>query len=225
MPQQTILFDINETVLDLSSLRPAFGQVFGDEAVMGLWFARLLQSSHLCAMTGVQTGFADLARIVLDGIAQQRGLPLSGAQQDQILGGFAALAPHADIVPALTRLKAAGFQVVAFSNSSLALIERQMAHAGLDQVFDKVLSVEAVGSFKPDPLVYRYAARQLQTECRALTLVACHDWDLHGAMSVGMKGAFVDRLNLPYNPLYLAPQIRGADMIAVADKIVATHSG
>jgi len=33
MPRDTILFDINETVLDLSSLKPRFKAAFGNEAV------------------------------------------------------------------------------------------------------------------------------------------------------------------------------------------------
>ena len=61
MKRDTILFDINETVLDLSSLKPGFEKAFGEAGVLPTWFAMLLQSSTVCAITGVKTGFATLA--------------------------------------------------------------------------------------------------------------------------------------------------------------------
>ncbi|HBC09636.1 MAG TPA: haloacid dehalogenase type II, partial [Rhodospirillaceae bacterium] len=63
MSRDTVLFDINETVLDLSSLKPGFEAVFQDAGVIATWFAMLLQTSTVCVLTGVETGFARLAAI------------------------------------------------------------------------------------------------------------------------------------------------------------------
>ena len=41
MARDTILFDINETVLDLASLQPRFEAVFGDGSITARWFAML----------------------------------------------------------------------------------------------------------------------------------------------------------------------------------------
>ena len=110
MARDTILFDINETVLDLSSLRPKFEAVFGDAGVTAAWFAMLLHSSTVCALTGVPTGFAALAGTMLDTVAARRGIAITKDQRSDILGGFASLAPHSDMVPALERLRRVGYR-------------------------------------------------------------------------------------------------------------------
>ena len=40
-----IVFDVNETLLDLKALQPRFEQVFGDPVALSQWFAQLLQTS------------------------------------------------------------------------------------------------------------------------------------------------------------------------------------
>ena len=148
MPRDTILFDINETVLDLSSLKPKFNAAFGDEAVTATWFSMLLHTSTVCTLTDVKTDFATLAGAMLDTVAAHLGVELSEVMRADILGGFASLPPHADIKPALMRLRSAGYHTVAFSNSSLKLVTAQINNAGLTDYFDDIVSVEETGSFK-----------------------------------------------------------------------------
>lgn len=221
MSRETVLFDINETVLDLSTLEPRFESAFGDQAVTATWFATLLHTSTVCALTGVRIRFADLARIALEAVAARRGVEISSENRDAILGGFAALVPHEDVKPALRQLRRAGFQTVAFTNSSLGLVTSQIANAGLDDVFDDVISVEETGSFKPDAQVYRYAAERLATPMHELRLVAAHDWDTHGALTAGLRAAYIDRSGAPYNPLYRRPDIVETSMADIAGRIIS----
>jgi len=221
MPRDTVLFDINETVLDLSSLRPKFESAFGDQAVAATWFATLLHSSTVCALTGVKTRFADLARIVLEALAARRGIEISSENRDAILSGFAALPAHADVAPALGQLRRSGFQTVAFTNSSLGLVTSQIANAGLDDAFDQIISVEETGSFKPDAKVYRYAAERLGKPTHELRLVAAHDWDTHGALAAGLLAAYIDRNGSQYDPLYRQPDIFETAMPDVAERIIS----
>lgn len=224
MPRDTILFDINETVLDLASLRPRFESVFGDAGVTSTWFAMLLHTSTVCALTGVKTGFAALAATMLDAIAARRGTAITGAQRKHILGGFASLAPHGDVVPALQRLRAGGYRTVAFSNSSLDLVTNQIANAGLSDHYDAIISVEETGSFKPDAAVYRYVAERLERPVGELRLIATHDWDTHGALSAGLLAAYIDRSGAPYHPLYRRPDVFERAMGDVVERIIAVDA-
>ena len=219
--RDTILFDINETVLDLSALRPKFEAAFGDASVTPLWFAMLLHTSTVCAITGVKSRFADLAGTALTTLAARRKVVLSDAQRGEILGTFAALAPHADVAPALDRLRAAGYRTVAFSNSSLQLVTNQITNSGLREKFDMILSVEDSGSFKPDPAVYKALAGRLDRSLGDLRLVATHDWDTHGALSAGLLAAYIDRTGAPYPPQYLRPDIFETDMGEIANAIIS----
>lgn len=220
MTVDTILFDINETVLNLDSLKPKFRHSFGDEKVTGLWFSTLLHSSTVCIVTGVESNFADLSRIALNTVASRLGVALNEDQINDILGEFASLKPHGDIKEALTMLRESGYQTVAFSNSSQNLITSQITNAGLVEYFDKIVSVEGANSFKPDPKVYEYVADKLKQPKEQLRLVATHDWDTHGALTAGLKAAYIDRLRAPYNPLYIRPDIEGKSMLDIANQII-----
>lgn len=220
MTRNTILFDINETVLNLNKLKPKFEQAFGDESVLGLWFSTLLHSSTVCAITGLKTEFSALAGDILNNVAARKGIHLSDDVRDDILATFASLNAHDDIKPALTRLRDSGYQTIAFSNSSLALIKKQIQNAGLNSYFSKVVSVEETGSFKPDPKVYQFVADLLEQPIGSLRLVATHDWDTHGAMSSGMLAAYIDRAGTPYNPQYLKPSIIENNMNDIVNQII-----
>jgi 2-haloacid dehalogenase len=221
MPRDTILFDINETVLDLGALKPNFKLTFGDETVTATWFSMLLHTSTVCSLTDVKTSFAGLAATMLDTIAARLGVKLSDEMRDAILGSFASLPPHTDIKPALTRLRSAGYRTVAFSNSSLNLVTTQIDNAGLTEYFDEIASVEETGSFKPDPKVYEFVARRINRPIDELRLVASHDWDTHGALSAGMHAAYIDRSGAPYHPQYRQPDVYATSMDDVVEQIIA----
>ncbi|SCA56522.1 Haloacid dehalogenase, type II [Candidatus Terasakiella magnetica] len=220
MARDTILFDINETVLDLSSLKPKFETAFGDGSVISTWFASLLHTSTVCSLTNVETGFAALAGIALDNIAARRGMTLSEEQRSDILGGFASLQPHDDIIPALSALRSKGYRTVAFSNSSKDLITNQIKNAGLNDYFDRIISIEETGSFKPDAKVYVYGAAKLGRAVEDLRLVATHDWDTHGAMNAGLQAGYIDRTGAAYHPLFRRPDVYGTDMRDIVQQIM-----
>lgn len=224
MKQNIILFDINETVLNLASLKPKFEAAFHHEQALTIWFSQLLHTSTVCISTNVATGFADLASAMLDATAMRFGVRLSQVDKQMLLNSFASLPPHADIKPALKELQDNGFRTVAFSNSSMKLLSAQMENAGLMDYFDDIISVEETGSFKPDPRVYQFAAEKLNSKVDHLRLVATHDWDTHGALSAGLNAAYIDRTGLPYHPLYLKPKIQANNMGEVVEQII-TQAG
>lgn len=221
MSRDTILFDINETVLDLGSLKPRFKDAFGDESVTATWFSMLLHTSTVCVLTDTKTNFATLAGTMLDSIAARLGVELADEMRADILGSFASLPPHTDIKPALIRLRSAGYRTVAFTNSSLKLVSAQIENAGLTEYFDEIVSVEETGSFKPDPRVYEFVAKRVNRPIEELRLVATHDWDTHGALSAGMQAAYIDRSGAPYHPLYRQPDVHATTMGDVVEQIIA----
>ena len=221
MKQTTILFDINETVLNLASLRPKFNAAFGDEHYTDTWFAMLLHTSTVSMITDVKTDFAMLAKISLQTLAAKLNIQLTPETIADILGGFSSLIAHQDIKPALSKLRNAGFKVVALSNSSTSLITKQIHNATLSEYFDDIISVEQAGTFKPSHEAYQFAAQTLAQDAEQLRLVATHDWDTHGAMCAGLKAAYINRSGALYNPLYHQPEIYESTMQAVVDKIIS----
>ncbi|OED82947.1 haloacid dehalogenase type II [Vibrio splendidus] len=220
MKKEVILFDINETVLNLGSLQPKFKAVFGSEDALSLWFSKLLHSSTVCIATNVKSTFSELANATLDAIAQRYKCDLTVESKDALLTSFANLPPHTDIKASLLKLRNNGFKTVAFSNSSLDLITSQIKNSGLEDYFDTVISVEETGSFKPNSDVYNFAADTLKEPVENLRLVATHDWDTHGALSAGLQAAYIDRTGVEYHSLYLKPEISSKTMDGVVEQII-----
>lgn len=224
MSNEIILFDINETVVNLETLKPEFRDAFGSEEALSLWFSKLLHSSTVCIATNVHSNFAELANAMLASVAAHYHCQLTDAKRNALLDHFANLPPHADIKEALSRLRSSGFKTIAFSNSSLKLITAQMHNSGLTNLFDDIISVEATGSFKPNPNVYKFAAKSLGESAENLRLITTHDWDAHGALSAGLKAAYIDRTGSPYHPLYLKPDIQSKTMGGIVDQIIAINA-
>ena len=220
-----ILFDVNETLLDLRALNPHFERVFGDEAVMPQWFAQVLRSSLVATITDTYHDFGTIAADALDMTALRLGVDLSSADRTKILKGIRNLPPHSEVPQSLARLKAAGLRLATLTNSPPAVLKDQLTNAGIINLFEQTLSIDPMRRFKPAREVYLYAAGSLGVTPRQIRMVAAHDWDIAGAMRAGCAGAFITRPGMVMGPLQAKPDIIGPDLAAVTDQILAKELG
>lgn len=217
---RVLVFDVNETLLDLAALRDPFARAFGDAAPLGEWFARLLHASLAATLTDSYEDFASIGRKALEAAAARRGVDLPDADRDAILGTMRRLPAHPDVPDALERLRSAGFPLATLTNSSGDLVRAQLEHAGLLELFDQMLSVEDVRRYKPAPEPYLMAAERLGVPPSAMRMVAAHDWDVWGAIRAGCAAAYVARTDVPF-VLGRPPDLAGPDLSAVAEAILA----
>ncbi|NTU79273.1 MAG: haloacid dehalogenase type II [Chloroflexales bacterium] len=224
MPRVCV-FDVNETLLDLGALDPAFAQVFGDAGARREWFTQLIQSALVATITGAYAPFAQIGDAALTMVAARRGVPLTDDDRRLILGGMRSLPPHPDVRPALERLRSAGLRLAALTNSTAEVAAAQLAASGLADLFERQLSVDAVRRLKPAPEVYQMAAAQLGVGVGDIRMVAAHAWDIAGALRAGCTAAFVARPGMVLDPLVPPPDIVGADMHAVAEQILRIEGG
>ncbi|MBI3761321.1 MAG: haloacid dehalogenase type II [Chloroflexi bacterium] len=219
MPR-VIVFDVNETLLDLRALDPHFQRVFSDAAVRGQWFAQVLQSALVATITDAYTDFGAIGRAALEMTAARRGVSLSDDDRAQILGALRTLPPHPEVRESLELLRDAGLRLATLTNSTQAVAEAQLTNAGLIGFFEQVLSVDSVRRFKPAAEVYHMAAKSLGVEPGGLRLVAAHVWDVAGAMRAGCAAVFVARPGMVLDPLAEPPDVVGPDLRAVAERII-----
>lgn len=52
-----LVFDVNETLIDIESLAPLFADLFGDERVLREWFGQLIQYSMTITLAGKYVPF------------------------------------------------------------------------------------------------------------------------------------------------------------------------
>ena len=218
---EILLFDVNETLLDLRALRPRFEHAFGHEQVMEEWFGLMLRLSLVATVTRTYRRFDVLGQDALVMTARKHELDLDAATRDTILGDMLRLPAHPDVIPALRQLKDAGFRMATLSNSAPPVLAAQLNHAGLAGYFERQLSVEAVRLFKPAPETYHYAAEQLGAAIGDIRLVAAHDWDVIGAMRAGAQAAFVARRGMVLGETADIPDIIGPDLITIAYQLLS----
>lgn len=218
--QRVIVFDVNETLLDVAALAPHFQRIFGDAGVAQEWFSNVVLYSQVATIAGPYTDFGTIARGALDMTAVAHDVTLAPPDRDGILRGLLSLPAHADVRDGLQQLRAAGFRLVTLTNSAPTAVEQQLKNAGIGEYFERSFSVDAVRRFKPAAEVYRLVATELQVAPSQLRLVAAHAWDVLGALRAGCAAAFLARPGKALFPLGDAPDIVGPDLRNVAGQIV-----
>lgn len=222
--KKLIVFDVNETLLDLKALDPKFEQVFGNASVRTSWFGLVLRNSLVATITGRYDDFGKIAGAALEMTAQLHNVTLSDEDRTSIMGGIRSLPPHADVIPGLEKLTSAGFRLFTLTNSPSHVVETQLQNAGITGYFEKSFSVDAIKKFKPDAEVYQMTAKELGVPADQIRLVAAHDWDVAGALLAGCTSAFIARPGHVLNPAMPAPDIIGKDLIGVVEQIIAMDS-
>jgi 2-haloacid dehalogenase len=215
-----LVFDVNETLLDLSALDEPFEQVFGEPTVRREWFQQLLQSALVSTVTDAYADFGSIGRAALRMVADRRGHDLTDSETSLILGAVKTLPAHADVRDALERLRDGGYRLATLTNSTEAVARAQLDNAGLSSLFDRILSADTVRRLKPAPEAYGMAARELGTEIGQVCLIAAHAWDVAGALRAGARAAFVARPGMVLDPLAPEPDLVGADLGDLATKLL-----
>lgn len=218
---QVLFFDVNETLLDLSALAPSFVELFGSAEPMGEWFVRMLHGSLVANHVGAYRPFGLIGAEALMTLAQRRRVDVEPARASEMVEQMRALPAHPEVADALDRLRSAGLRMIALTNSSTDAVVDQLTNAGLADRFERAASVDSVRRFKPAPEVYLHAAMQAGVEVDQSMLVAAHDWDIVGARSVGMPGAFVARPNAVWGMPDTPPDIVAGDLTGIAAQIIA----
>ena len=134
-----------------------------------------------------------------------------------LVGGIEALKPFPDVVSALHRLRAAGYRLVILSNGDPDMLEAAGPHIGFP--FDRVISVQEAGYFKPHWKTYARAEELIGLDRSACLFVANHAFDCIGAKSAGMRTAFIDRRSRPFGVTPHQPDILVPSMKDLADAI------
>jgi 2-haloacid dehalogenase len=220
-----IVFDVNETVVDLRTVEPVFERIFGDKSAMRLWFANLAMYSMALTLAGSYVPFTDIGSAVMKMLADTQGIKIGDADKKELTEKFSTMPPYPDVLVALPKLRAAGFRLFTVTNNLVEVQARQMERGGIADLFERLFSVDSVKRHKPAPQVYDYVASELGVEPSQLCLIACHTWDTLGAVAAGWEAALVKRVGNDVLAVGPQPQIVGDDLIDVADQLIARHKG
>lgn len=216
---ELIVFDVNETLLDLGSVKEAVNAFYGKEDAAALWFGKLLYYALVSRVTGAYRNFSEVADAVMDMVSAYYGKEMPAAKKEEILSKMAALPPHEDVKEGLEMLKEAGYRLATFTNSAQAVADKQLVHAGIDHFFERSLSVESQQLYKPELTAYKNALQQLNATPAQTLFVAAHGWDMAGSGQAGLQTAFIQRTGKSPFPLAPSPTYTASTLIELARQL------
>jgi 2-haloacid dehalogenase len=215
-----LVFDVNETLSDMAPLSARFGAIGAPPHLARLWFAELLRDGFALTVSGEMESFAELGaealRIVLAGQPLDR--PLDEAV-DHLMQGFSQLAVHPDVVQGVRALRELGIRLVTLSNGSASVADTLLRGAGVRDLFERLLTVEDAGAWKPARGAYAYALGECGVDPMDAMLVAVHPWDIDGARRAGLATAWIDRSGGRYPSYFSAPDLEVASLAMLAEAL------
>ena len=220
-----IVFDVNETLLDLDAMEPVFRRIFGDHGSMRLWFANFIMYSAALTVAGCYVPFTDIGAAVMKMLADTQGIIIGDADKEELKEKFSTMPPHPEVPAGLAKLRNAGFRLFTLTDNLLEVQTRQLEHGGIVDFFERRFSADGVKHHKPSRQAYAYVERELGVQPSQLCLIACHTWDTIGAVVAGWEAALIKRAGNDILAVGPQPQIVGADLNDVADQLITRHSG
>ena len=217
---EVVVFDVNETLSDMSPMAQRFADVGAPQHLAATWFAGLLRDGFALTSAGTCPSFAELGAgllsVQLANLTLNRELDASVAH---IMQGFGTLALHPDVAAGITTLADAGLRLVTLTNGAASVAGGLFERAGIRDRFELLLSVEEAGVWKPAAGSYAYALRQCDVAPSAALLVAVHPWDIDGAHRVGLRTAWLNRTGAPYPDYFERADVEVASLVELASSV------
>lgn len=227
MPVSTCIFDAYGTLFDVTAAargvagepgRGALADVW--EALAADWRAKQLEYSWLRAVTGDYVPFWEVTKNGLDWAMEKAGLE-DPELRERLLALYWELAPYREAPFCLAELKAAGRTSAILSNGSHDMLEAAVETSGLGAWLDAVMSVDAVGVFKPARAVYELVGARFGTEPGEVLFVSANGWDVCSAAAYGFRTVWVNRAGLPVDrlpgqPDHVVTDLSGVPALAAA---------
>jgi 2-haloacid dehalogenase len=200
------VFDAYGTLFDLASAAAACEAVPAERraALSALWRDKQLQYAWLRSLQGRYVDFWQVTGDALDYSLDALALAGPGLREE-LMGLYRRLAAFAEVPGVLRALRGAGYTTGILSNGSPEMLAEAVAAAGLDGLFDAVLSVDALRVFKTDRRVYQYALDRLGVAAGEVLFLSSNGWDAYAASDFGMRVAWCNRSGLPRERLPGAP--------------------
>lgn len=215
-----LVFDVNETLSDMSAMGRRFEDVGAPAHLATTWFAGVLRDGFALTAVDASEPFARVAaealRVNLHGLSLDRG---AEEAVEHIMAGFAGLGLHADVPEGVLALRGLGLRLVTLSNGAASVAEGLLERAGIREHFELLLSVEDAGRWKPTEGAYAYALERCGVDPADAMLVAVHPWDIDGAARAGLATAWIDRAGGPYPEYFKTPDLAPRSLVELAERL------
>jgi 2-haloacid dehalogenase len=194
-PRPVLVFDVYGTLIDPFRMEEHLRAAFGEKAQVAseLWRTKQIEYSFRRALMKKYRPFDACTADALLFVSAQLGISLSEKDQARLLSKYLELPAYPDVRGALDELAAQGFTIAACSNGTESAVRASLGNAGILPRFTKIVSVDPIRTFKPDPAVYEYLAEELRARKEMVWLISSNPFDVIGAKAFGLRTAWVQR--------------------------------
>jgi 2-haloacid dehalogenase len=218
-----LIFDVNETLLDMSLLKKKVNDLLNSTKGFRIWFGMLLQYSLVDNCTNSYHNFTTIADATLDMAAKALETEINEKDKKEALQTINELSAYDDVPKGLKQLKENGFRLATLTNSPARTLAAQLQNAKLTEYFEATFSIDSIRKYKPALETYMWAVEQMSVNTSDALLVAAHGWDIAGAMQAGLQAAFIEREGQSLYSLSEKPQFTGRDLTEIADSLIAQY--
>ena len=214
-----LVFDAYGTLFDVHSVTRLAESFFPGKgaALSAAWRTKQLEYTWLRSLMGRYEDFWLVTGQALRFALRRLGVAAGQAQIESLMEAYLALSPFPEVPAALRALR--GTPLAILSNGSPRMLESAVRSSGLAGAFDHVLSVDAVGVYKPSARVYEMAPRALGLSAGEIVFVSSNGWDVAGAAAYGFTTCWCNRANAPAEELDLTPDYEVDRLDAIPEKL------
>lgn len=220
---RAVVFDAYGTLFDVYSVTARAEQLFPGrgEALALLWRDRQIDYTRLRTLSAPDGArykpFWDVTVDALRYAAARLQLKLDANAEAQLLKEYTCLSAFPENVGVLRKLRKAGLPLAILSNGNPEMLDISVKSAGMQGLFDHVLSVEAVRQYKTAPAAYALAPAAFGVPASQLLFVSSNGWDACGAAWYGYTAFWINRAGHPPEQLDIEPAGTGHDMNDLLD--------
>jgi 2-haloacid dehalogenase len=195
LPNPVLAFDVYGTLIDPFHMEEHLRAVFGEKAkeASELWRSKQIEYSFRRALMKKYVTFDVCTAQALRFVSSHMGISLSDEAHSQLLSQYLQLPAYPDVTAALDEFIARGFTIAACSNGTESAVRGLLDHAGVLPHFSKIVSVDPIRTFKPDPAVYEYLVAELHARRDMIWLISSNPFDVIGARACGLRAVWVQR--------------------------------
>jgi 2-haloacid dehalogenase len=212
------VFDAYGTLFNLHAAAERYKNALGARwlQLSQTWRTKHIEYTWVHSLAGRKATFWSLAQRSLDfAAASVGGIPAD--LRDKLLACYRAMDAYPEVREVLAALKAKGARLAILSNGDPDMLAEAVRAAKLEGILDDVLSVAAVGVFKPNPAVYRLVTDRYRCRPQEISFQSSNRWDIAGAKAFGFHCVWVNRTGAPDEYPDMKPDRVARDLRALLD--------
>ena len=211
MTLRAIAFDAYGTLFDVYSVGTLAEQFFpgkGTELAV-LWRDTQITYTRIRTLSDRYAPFWQVTEDALVFSTRKLGLDLTEDARKRLMSQYACLSAFPENLGALRELKQLGLPLAILSNGTPEMLDIAVKSAGMNGLFDHLLSVEAVKKYKTAPEAYRLGPDAFKLPTREILFVSSNCWDALGAAWFGYTTFWINRSGQPLEELGVQPTAQG----------------